>query len=289
MVKVIGGIALGKDYELRLRCPHGDNDCWVTLWNREESLEQILHMFWDFDCSVHGVQREVPMEGHEKVPPPRSSAQLAKLGAIGTRSAKARSSERASLSIPVVVYGWSKNQGSFHEISSTLRVNDSGGLVPLAAKVELGETLFLMNKSTREEQGIRVVFVEAGADGKQKVGFAFHRPDAEFWKKKQRKARYSKTLRVFVKGDDRSGNPFVQSAYTIDVSKAGARLDGFGYLTHPGKTVEVKRFWRKARFRVVWIGEMGTPEANQVGILCLEEEKNPLRSKLPDSEKKSED
>jgi hypothetical protein len=70
----------------------------------------------------------------------------------------------------------------------------------------------------------------------------------------------------------------------VDVSKSGARLDGVGYLTGLGDIIEVRRFFRKASFRVVWIGDMGTSEANQIGIVCLEEEKNPLRSKVPKSE-----
>ncbi len=278
---------MGKDYELRLRCPHGDNDIWMTLENRDESLEQVHEMYWDFECAIHGVQREVPVEAHEKLPLPRGEEPAKKPAAkpaASRKSAKPRSSARVSLSIPVIVYGWTRNQGAFHEEASTLLVNDSGGLVALAAKVELGETVFLMNKSTREEEGIRIVFAEPDADGKDKVGFAFQRPNVDFWKKKRKKRRFPKSVRVYVKGLDHNGNPFVQSAYTVDVSKSGARLDGVGYLTGPGDTIEVRRFFRKARFRVIWIGDMGTPEANQIGILCLEEEKNPLRSKLPKSE-----
>lgn len=279
------GADVGRNYELRLRCPYGDKDTWVTLQDRDESLEQILHMFWDFECSVHGVQREVPMEAHEKVESTARKARAAAPLKSPRDSANVRSSERQPLRIPVVIYGWNESQGSFHEETSTLMVNESGGLATLAAKVELGQTFFVMNKSTREEQGIRVVHIVPDDEGKNKVGFAFNRPNPEFWKKKRRKARFPKTLRVFVKGVNPGGNPFVQSAYTVDISKGGARLDGVGYLTKPGDTVEVKRFWKKARFRVVWIGDMGTPEANQVGILCLEEEKSPWRAKLPDTEK----
>lgn len=272
---------MGRDYELRLRCPQGDRDVWVTLENHEESLEQVLHSFWDFECAIHGVQREVPMEAHVKI---AAATERKKVARPAGGKGIPRSSERQTLSIPVVVYGWSNAQGSFHEETTTLRVNDSGGLVTLAAKVDVGDTLFLMNKSTREEQGIRIVYLDQKEDGTCRVGLAFQRRNAEFWKKKRKRARVPKTMRVYVKGEDSNGHPFVQSAYTVDVSKEGARLDGVGYLTRPGDTIEVKRFWRRARFRVVWIGEMGTPEANQVGILCLEEEKNPWGSKLPRAE-----
>src|SRR5206468_641833 len=64
-----------------------------------------------------------------------------------------------------------------------------------------------------------------------------------------------------------------QSAYTVDLSEDGARLDGIGFLTSPGQTIEVRRLWRKARFRVVWIGHVGTTESNQAGVV-LQSEKN---------------
>ena len=94
----------------------------------------------------------------------------------------------------------------------------------------------------------------------------------------------SKTIQVWVRGTDRSGNPFVQSAHTIDIGRSGARLDGVGYLTGPGEIVQVKRGWRKAQFRVIWIGQLGTPQANQVGVCCLEGDKDIWRVPLPESE-----
>jgi hypothetical protein len=186
--------------------------------------------------------------------------------------AEKRSSNRASLRMSVVVYGWVKNHGAFHEETHTLLVNGSGALLTLAAKVEVGEALFLVNKHTREEQECRVAYVQKG-EGKDNVGLAFKREAPAFWKTSARKARMAKTIQVWVRGIDRSGNPFVQSARTIDIGQSGARLDGVGYLTGPGEIVQVKRGWRKARFRVVWIGQLGTPEADQVGICCVEGDK----------------
>jgi hypothetical protein len=272
-----------KNYAVRLRCPYRDEDGWVILQDRPETLEQVLRTPWDFECSLHGVQREMPLEasekGHTRSPQPQAKpAQRSK------PRAEQRSSKRASLRIAVVVYGWVKNQGAFHEESETLLVNASGGLVTLSARVEVGETIFLVNKSTREEQECRVVYVQQGAEGKIKVGLAFKRSVPSFWRTSQRKARMPKTIRVWVRGVDRSGNPFVQSAQTIDIGRSGARLDGVGYLTGPGDIVQVKRGWRKAQFRVIWIGQLGTPEANQIGICGLEEDKDIWRVPLSESE-----
>jgi hypothetical protein len=272
-----------KNYAVRLRCPYRDEDGWVILQNRQETLEQVLRTPWDFECSLHGVQRELPLEASDKGPA-RAPEPQAKPAQRSKPRAEQRSSKRAPLRMPVVVYGWAKNQGAFHEETDTLLVNASGGLVALSARVELGETLFVVNQNTREEQECRVVYVQREAEGKSKVGLAFKRPVPGFWRTNPRKARMSKTIQVWVRGTDRSGNPFVQSAHTIDIGRSGARLDGVGYLTGPGEIVQVKRGWRKAQFRVIWIGQLGTPEANQVGVCCLEGDKDIWRVPLPESE-----
>jgi hypothetical protein len=264
---------LAKDYAVRLRCPHRDENSWIILENRAETLDQVLQTPWDFECSLHGVQKSMPLEVIEKGGGSALATQP-KPSQKGKFRADQRSSKRASLRIPVVVYGWAKNQGAFHEQTFTELVNASGGLVTLAAKVEPGEPLFIVNKNTREEQESRVAYVQPGPEGKAKVGLAFKQPVAGFWRSNPRKARKAQKLQVWVRGVDRGGHPFVQSAHTIDIGKDGARLDGVGYLTGPGEVVQVKRGWRKARFRVVWIGQIGTPEANQIGICCLDNGKD---------------
>src|SRR5260370_19746189 len=82
--KQLRGLTLGKDYELRLRCPHGDNDVWMTLENRDESVEQLLETYWDFECAIHGVQREGPLEALERLPLPRVDDPAAKPAAKPT-------------------------------------------------------------------------------------------------------------------------------------------------------------------------------------------------------------
>lgn len=267
----MGGVT--KNYAVRLRCPYRDEDTWVILQNREETLEEILRIPWDFECPVHGVQREIPIEAREKEGT-GSRGSKAEIADQRTKRREQRSSKRASLQLQVVVYGWVKNQGAFHEETQTLLVNGSGALITLSARVEVGEALFLVNKSTREEQECRVAYVQPEAEGTARVGLAFRRPVPGFWRTNPRKARMAKKIQVWVRGVDRSGNPFVQSAHTIDVGQSGARLEGVGYLTGPGETIQVRRGWRKARFRVVWIGQIGTPQANQIGICCLEGDKD---------------
>ncbi len=61
-----------------------------------------------------------------------------------------------------------------------------------------------------------------------------------------------------------------QIAYTLDVSRRGARLAGVKGLKGPGQLITVKRNTNEARFRVVWIGRLRTPEEGQIGIECIE-------------------
>ena len=264
---------INQNYAVRFRCPHGDEDTWIVLEKREETLEQILKTQWDFECPVHGVQRELPLEANVKGPWLAPRPEWAN-PAQPPRPQGPRSSKRLSLKVPVLAYGWLKSQGAFHEDITTLVVNDSGGLLTLSTKVEVGEMMFLVNRATQVEQECRVAYVERETSGCGKVGIAFKRKAPAFWRVNRKQHRMARILKVWVRGVDPNGDPFVQSAYTVDVSQAGARLNGLGCVTRPGEVIEVKRGWRKARFRVVWIGQVGTPQADEIGILCVDGNKS---------------
>lgn len=274
---------MSKDFLVRLRCPYGDDDRTVLLHDREESLAQVLDMPWDFECPVHGAQREIPLSGAEQgvviAPRPRGNTVPARVP-VARRPAqslpeqpKPRSSPRMSIRIPVMAYGWSRDEISFHENTTTLMVNASGGLITLKSKVSVGGTIFIVNQTTQSEQECRVAYVGPEFDGKLRIGFAFKRQAPSFWKIDRREVRVSKPVRVTVKGKDRDGRKFSQSAMALDISKNGAKLDGVGFLTWPGEVIEVKRGWSSARFRVVWVGDLG-PQSGQAGIHLLDTGKN---------------
>ena len=107
--------------------------------------------------------------------------------------------------------------------------NASGALVRLLTPVTLGEQLFLVNKFTREEQQVRVVFVEPHHERGLRVGLAFVKPVPQFWRKTRRGPRAPQSFRVVVRGKDRNGNPFAHTSSTLDISEDGARLDGIAY------------------------------------------------------------
>lgn len=270
------------NFAIRLRCPVCENDSWITLPDREESFEQILEQTWDFKCRFHGAQRGIPKEVietaalEERRPSqkPKSATPVANPITSETTKKIPRSSERMSMRVPVVVYGFTKKSGAFHEDTDTLTVNASGALVMLKTKLELGDSVFLIHKSSRQELEVRVAYLDAYSERETKVGLAFKRPIPDFWRKSRRHPRTPKTLRVVVKGTDAKGHPFKQTAYTIDLSHDGARLDGVGFLTSPGQTIEVRRLWRKKNFRVIWIGQVGTSESNQIGVYGLQSEKD---------------
>ena len=82
--------------------------------------------------------------------------------------------------------------------------------------------------------------------------------------------RHSLESPVRVFGIDSAGKPINQTAWTLDVSKRGARLKGVPCWSGPGETIGVRCGTEKARYKVVWIGQQGTAAEGQVGLLCLE-------------------
>jgi len=279
------------NFAIRLRCPLCEADSWVTLADRPETYEQIQQQTWEFKCREHGAQSSEPKEVISVAPlddpPPSTQKSAFTFGnPISTETTKKtpRSSERMSLRMPVVVYGYAKSCGAFHEETETQTVNASGALVLLRTKLSLGDSVFLVQRGSGLEQEVRVVYLDPYTDREIKVGLAFKHPIPEFWRRSRKQRRVSKTLRVTVKGTDAKGNKFKQSSYTLDLSHDGARLDGIGFLTTPGQTIEVRRLWRKKKFRVVWIGHVGSTEANQVGVFGLQNEKDIWHVKLPEGE-----
>jgi hypothetical protein len=265
----------------------------MTLKDRDESVEQILQRSWEFKCIKHGAQRGMPKEVIEVAPLEDLRASASSQGdlpavsvADQTTSRKRipRSSARELICVPVVVYGWTSKCGTFQEETETVIVNSSGAQVVLRTKLELGDVVFLIHKSRLDVQEVRVASLEASSPSEMKVGLAFKQPISGFWKRSRKSPRVRKTLRVVVKGEDAEGNYFIQSAYTVDLSQEGARLDGVGFLTTPGQILEIRRLWRKAKFRVVWTGQVGTTESNQIGVFRLQADKDIWHVHLPENE-----
>lgn len=81
------------------------------------------------------------------------------------------------------------------------------------------------------------------------------------------------SLPIRVSGLDANGDPFVQTATTIDVSRTGARICEIRCLRQRGEMVTVEYAGRSSRFQVVWIGVPGSDEDGHAGLKSLQPEK----------------
>jgi hypothetical protein len=98
---------------------------------------------------------------------------------------------------------------------------------------------------------------------------------------KRREVRVRIALPVRVSGIDEKGNPFFQTALTVDVSRTGARLNGIRCLRATGDMVTVECRGGSAKFVVVWIGQFGSSEDGQFGVRSLEPAKRIFKVEFP--------
>lgn len=83
---------------------------------------------------------------------------------------------------------------------------------------------------------------------------------------RRKQGRTEAKLAVKLWGTDASGQPFVDSVITRNVSGAGVLLEGVSRKLEPGDAVGLTYNDQKARFRVTWTGEDGTREEGLVGL-----------------------
>lgn len=95
--------------------------------------------------------------------------------------------------------------------------------------------------------------------------------------------RMATCLPIVVHGVDEGGNPFTQTASTLDVSASGARLQGLECIGRPGTIIEIEYEGHKAVFRVQWVGEASTSRTGQIGVRCLDAGKYIWGVKLAES------
>jgi PilZ domain-containing protein len=73
-------------------------------------------------------------------------------------------------------------------------------------------------------------------------------------------------------------------AHTMDITCSGARLGGLRAQLKTGDTVTLQRGSQKARFRIIWIQQLG-PNEIQAGVECLERQNSFLGVDLSDEER----
>jgi len=135
------------NYALRLKCPHleahgglrgqqgGDDDQWLILEDRSESLQQILEAAWDFTCPIHGAQREYPLEAKEagagfqiRMPERPAAGTSERKGSKSSSktSPKARRERRTQEVFRVWVRGMDLNGNTFRQSAQSLDISRNG-------------------------------------------------------------------------------------------------------------------------------------------------------------------
>jgi hypothetical protein len=79
---------------------------------------------------------------------------------------------------------------------------------------------------------------------------------------------------VRIWGSDSEGRPFAEHVCTIDISNRGASLAGVRAGLSPGDTLGLQYRNRQARFRVAWVAPASQTAGKNVGLECLQPEKD---------------
>ena len=87
-------------------------------------------------------------------------------------------------------------------------------------------------------------------------------------KRRQKRVRAALPVRTWFSAED--GKSVLNAACTLDVTPTGARLTGVRAQAETGAVLTVERGRSKARFRIIWVGEPGTPSEGHLGIECLD-------------------
>lgn len=89
-------------------------------------------------------------------------------------------------------------------------------------------------------------------------------------RKNRREPRVSVRIPVTVWGLDLDGKLFRIQTHTMDITPSGARLEGIWRPLYRGMNIGIECGGRRARFRVTWIGRLGTGTGSEIGVQCVE-------------------
>ena len=92
-----------------------------------------------------------------------------------------RRTQRVLIAIPVLVYGNEASATPLKEMTQTMVVNATGGLILLASNVVIGQKLILVNIKSLEEIRCTVATLRDDTNGKAQVGIVFDQPSPRFW------------------------------------------------------------------------------------------------------------
>jgi hypothetical protein len=88
--------------------------------------------------------------------------------------------------------------------------------------------------------------------------------------KSRREPRVPMRLAVRVWGMDLDGKLFSIKTHTMDITPGAARLEGIWRPLYRGMNIGIECGGRCARFRVAWVGKLGTGKGGEIGVQCIE-------------------
>ena len=91
-----------------------------------------------------------------------------------------RATSRIAAHLPLFIYGSLPGGDPFYEETSTISINETGGLIWMASRVEHSQRIMVTNQANDQTQECVVVSVVAQPTGSY-VGFRFSRPMPQFW------------------------------------------------------------------------------------------------------------
>ena len=84
--------------------------------------------------------------------------------------------------------------------------------------------------------------------------------------RREKRLHIAVPVKIFL--DPESAN--FQLCCTYEISLVGARLVAVSGITKVGQTIWVQRHSRRAKYRVIWIGQPDTENAEQLGVEVME-------------------
>ena len=81
---------------------------------------------------------------------------------------------------------------------------------------------------------------------------------------------------------DEDNKPGLEMACTYDISASGARISKLRAVNKEGEIVAVERGRNKAYCRVVWVGDENSKLHGQIGLQCVEPDRNIWDQELRD-------
>ena len=90
----------------------------------------------------------------------------------------------------------------------------------------------------------------------------------------RKESRIPAVVPVRIYGMDANGKPFGVNVATLNISRNGALLSKVDVSLNVGDVIGVQKGVAKAKYRVKWLGQKGTPTQGQAGLECMEPARN---------------